>query len=176
MPSTRDGRIDPMVKSLISAACGAALVALLAILAPGALAGTSASGAGSAKAGGPRARAARTLNITDTAKMHYTSGSGSLLHETGSASGTLPGSMKADCSIGATLTANFTIYTSGGTITGRGTGTPHGSGTYESFAGTLVATGGTGRYAHSHGHGGFYGTFDRKNYDLTVQTTGKLSY
>ena len=79
-------------------------------------------------------------------------------------------------SIGATLTANFTIYASGGTITGRGTGKPHGSGTYESFAGTLVATGGTGRYAHAHGHGGFYGTFDRKNYDLTVQTTGKLSY
>jgi hypothetical protein len=84
--------------------------------------------------------------------------------------------MKAACSIGATLTANFTIYAGGGTITGRGTGKPHGSGTYESFAGTLVATGGTGRYAHAHGHGGFYGTFDRKNYALTVQTTGKLSY
>ncbi len=116
------------------------------------------------------------MKITDTANMHYTSGSGSLLHETGTASGTLPGNMKANLAIGATLTANFTIYASGGTITGRGTGKPHGSGTYESFAGTLVATGGTGRYARAHGHGGFYGTFDRKNYDLTVQTTGKLSY
>jgi len=116
------------------------------------------------------------LKITDTAVMHYTGGSGSLLHETGTASGTLPGSMKANCAIGATLTANFTIYARGGTITGRGTGKPHGSGTYESFAGTLVATGGTGRYAHAHGHGGFYGTFDRRTYDLTVQTTGKLSY
>jgi hypothetical protein len=139
------------------------LVALLAILAPGALAGIGSSGAGSAGTGGPQARAARMLNITDTAK-------------TGAASGTLPGSMKAACSIGATLTANFTIYAGGGTITGRGTGKPHGSGTYESFAGTLVATGGTGRYAHAHGHGGFYGTFDLKNYALTVQTTGKLSY
>ena len=124
----------------------------------------------------PTAHAARTLNITDTANMHYTSGSGSLLHESGTASGTIPGSMKAHLTIGSTLTANFTIYASGGTITGHGTGTLHGSGTYESFAGTLVATGGTGRYAHAHGHGGFYGTFDRKNYDLTVQTTGKLSY
>jgi hypothetical protein len=166
-----------MVKSWLSAAAGVLALFLLAILISGALAGTSASAAtGSFRTDGSRAQAAATLKITDTADMHYISGSGSLLHESGSASGTLPGSMKANCSIGATLTANFTIYTSGGTITGRGTGTPHGSGTYESFAGTLVATGGTGRYAHAHGHAGFYGTFDRRNYDLTVQTTGKLSY
>ncbi len=162
-----------MVKSSITTAAGAAL---LAILAPAALAGAPASARGVGTKRPLTARAAATLKITDTADMHYTSGSGSLLHETGTASGTLPGSMKANLAIGATLTANFTIYASGGTITGRGTGKPHGSGTYESFAGTLVATGGTGRYAHAHGHGGFYGTFDRKNYDLTVQTTGKLSY
>jgi hypothetical protein len=164
-----------MRKSSISTVAG---VALLAILAPAALAGASTSSARTA--GGakrpPAAHAARTLNITDTAKMHYGGGSGTKLRESGSASGTIPGSMKALFTVGSTLTANFTIYASGGTITGRGTGTLHGSGTYESFAGTLVATGGTGRYAHAHGHGGFYGTFDRKNYDLTVQTTGKLSY
>ena len=161
-----------MVKSSVTVAAG---VALLAILAPTALAGASASARGAGAKRPLTAQAAATLKITDTADMHYTSGSGSLLHETGTSSGTLPGSMKANLAIGATLTANFTIYTSGGTITGRGMGKPHGSGTYESFAGTLVATGGTGRYAHAHGHGGFYGTFDRKNYDLTVQTTGKLS-
>jgi hypothetical protein len=169
-----------MVKSLISGVAGIALLALLLVTldTSGALAGAGAPATtmGSFRTPGPRAHAAGTLKITDTADMHYISGSGSLLHESGSASGTLPGSMKANCSIGATLTANFTIYASGGTITGRGTGTPHGSGTYESFAGTLVATGGTGRYAHAHGHAGFYGTFDRRNYDLTVQTTGKLSY
>jgi hypothetical protein len=162
-----------MVKSSVTVAAGAAL---LAILAAAALAGAPASARGVGTKRPFTARTAATLKITDTADMHYISGSGSLLHETGTASGTLPGSMKANLAIGATLTANFTIYASGGTITGRGTGKPHGSGTYESFAGTLVATGGTGRYAHAHGHGGFYGTFDRKNYDLTVQTTGKLSY
>ena len=35
---------------------------------------------------------------------------------------------------------------------------------------------GTGRYAHAHGHGGFYGTVDRHNDALVVQTTGQLSY
>jgi hypothetical protein len=162
-----------MVKSPVTMAAGAAL---LAILAPVALAGAPASARGAGAKRPLAAQAAATLKITDTADMHYTSGSGSLLHETGTASGTLPGNMKANLAIGATLTASFTIYASGGTITGRGMGKTHGSGTYESFAGTLVATGGTGRYAHAHGHGGFYGTFDRKNYDLTVQTTGKLSY
>jgi hypothetical protein len=168
-----------MVRSRGLAVAGLALLALAAPLAPGALAGQTTSPghiSGARADGRSTAHAARTLNITDTAKLHYTGGSGSLLHESGSAAGTLPGSMKAECNIGAVLTTNFTITTPAGTIKGHGTGTPHGSGTYESFAGTLVATGGTGRYAHAHGHAGLYGTFDRKNYALTVQTTGKLSY
>ncbi len=151
------------------AVTGVALAALAAPLAPVALAGRGASTSA-------MARVASTLKITDTAKLHYTGGSGSLLHESGTATGTLPGSMKAECNIGAVLSTNFTIYAAGGTIKGRGTATPHGSGTYESFAGTLVATGGTGRFAHARGRAGLYGVFDRKNYGLTVQTTGKLSY
>jgi hypothetical protein len=167
------------------AVVGVAFLALTAILAPGAFAGSTTAAVRAtapvrttgARAGSlHRAHAARTLNITDTAKLHYTGGSGSLLHESGSAAGTLPGSMRAECNIGAVLTTNVAITTPAGTIKGHGTATPHGSGTYESFAGTIVATGGTGRYAHAHGRAGLYGTFDRKNYALTVQTTGKLSY
>ncbi len=122
------------------------------------------------------AHAARTLNATDTAHLHYISHSGSLLYEEGAASGTLPGSMRAHCNIGPTVTASFTIYTHGGTLNGHGTATPHGSGIYESFAGSLLVTGGTGRYAHAHGHAGLYGLFNRRTYALTVQTTGRLSY
>jgi hypothetical protein len=33
-----------------------------------------------------------------------------------------------------------------------------------SFAGTLTVSRGTGRYAHAHGHGGFYGVINRKTY------------
>ena len=47
---------------------------------------------------------------------------------------------------------------------------------YLSFGGTLTVTHGTGRYAHAHGQGGFYGTIDRKNYAVTIQTTGTLYY
>jgi hypothetical protein len=88
----------------------------------------------------------------------------------------LPGSMRVRLDLGTTFTGTFTIHASGGSIEGHGSATPHGSGTYESFSGTLTVTGGSGRYAHAHGHGGLYGTFDRDNYALVIKTTGSLTY
>jgi hypothetical protein len=123
-----------------------------------------------------RAHAADVLNATDTAHLHYVSSSGSLLFDEGKATGTLPGSMRVHLDLGTTFTGTFTIYASGGSIEGHGSATPHGSGTYESFAGTITVTGGTGRYAHAHGRGGLYGTFDRDNYALVIKTTGSLTY
>jgi hypothetical protein len=128
---------------------------------------------------GVSAHMSRALKATDEAHMHYIKhrSSSSRLFEEGTARGTLPGSMSAYCSLGATFAASFTIYTHGGTIKGHGTATPHAAaGLYESFAGTLTVTGGTGRYAHAHGHAGLYGAFNRRTYALTVQTTGSLSY
>jgi hypothetical protein len=153
------------------------LLMLLAIFPAGAHAGTGAHAAYNTE-DALSAHAARTLSATDEAHLHYVQhkSSGSHLFEEGTAHGTLPGSMRADCDLGATFTASFTIYTQGGTITGHGTATPHGSGVYESFAGTLTVTGGTGRYAHAHGQAGLYGSFNRRTYALTVQTTGSLSY
>ncbi len=84
--------------------------------------------------------------------------------------------MRALVEIGATISGNFTIYTKGGSIKGHGVATPHGAGIYESFAGTVTVTGGSGRFVHAHGHTGLYGTFDRNTYALTIQTTGTLSY
>lgn len=124
----------------------------------------------------PRAEAARALRATDKANLHYISASGALLFEEGAAAGTLPGSIHVDFEVGATLRGSFTIYTKGGTIRGHGEATPHGAGVYESFAGALIATGGSGRYRHAHGRAGLYGTFDRNTYALTIQTTGTLSY
>ncbi|MFI5005377.1 MAG: DUF2600 family protein [Solirubrobacterales bacterium] len=130
--------------------------------------------AGALLAAGPAE--AHTLRATDTAHLHYISAAGSLLYEEGRASGTLPGSMRVHFNVGSTLSGSFTIYTRGGTIRGHGEATPHGAGIYESFAGQLIVTGGTGRYAHARGRTGLYGTFDRQNYALLVQTTGTLTY
>jgi hypothetical protein len=131
-------------------------------------------GAAPADAGG--ALAARVLNATDTAHLRYVSASGSLLFDEGKATGALPGSMRVHLNLGTTFTGSFTITTSGGSITGHGSATPHGSGAYESFAGTLTVTGGTGRYARAHGRGSLYGTFNRSNYSLVIKTTGSLTY
>ncbi len=152
----------------------AATAVLLATLALAALAQASSSRPGHV---GLLADAARTLNATDTADLHFIPPAhGSEVYEEGTARGTLPGSMHAHCKIGAVVEANFTIYTRGGTITGHGKATPSGSGAYESFAGSILVTSGTGRYAHAHGRAGLYGTFNRKTYALIVQTTGQLSY
>jgi hypothetical protein len=155
-----------------------ATAALCGALVAGCLATATQSVAASAHTGEPagRAHAAHVLNATDTAHLHYISSSGSLLLDEGKATGTLPGSMRVHLDLGTTFTGTFTIHASGGSIEGRGSATPHGSGTYESFSGTLTVTGGSGRYPRAHGHGGLYGTFDRDNYALVIKTTGSVTY
>jgi hypothetical protein len=163
---------DHLKRWRIGAACGAALLGALAsaaLLASGSAAARSSTSP-------PPAHATRALRATDTAKLHYVSAAGSELLEQGKATGTIPGSMRAQVEIGATISGAFTIYTQGGSIKGHGVATPHGGGVYESFAGSVVVTGGTGRFVHAHGHTGLYGTFNRNTYALTIQTTGTLSF
>lgn len=122
------------------------------------------------------ARVARSLNATTTAHLHLVKAEGSELLEEGPVSGALPGSMRADLKTGAVFTGSFTTHTHGGSIKGRGSAKPHGSGRYQSFSGSFTVTGGTGRYAHVNGRAGLYGVFDRRTDSAVVQTTGKLSY
>jgi hypothetical protein len=131
-----------------------------------------------ASAGSQRASAvvARVLDGNAEAKLRYVHSSGSTLIEEGPVSGGIAGRMRATLRLGAIFTGSFRFYTKAGEIRGQGTAHPHGSGRYESFAGTDVMTGGTGRYAHVHGHGSMYGTLDRKTYDVTIQTRGMLHY
>jgi len=141
-----------------------------------AMCGVAAAANGAAASHSTPAHAAHVLKASDTAHLHYISASGSTLNEEGKATGALPGSMHVRLNLGTTFTGTFKISTSSGSIEGHGSAKPHGSGTYESFAGTLAVTHGTGRYAHAHGKGGLYGTFDRNNYALVVKTTGSLIY
>jgi len=122
------------------------------------------------------ARAARSLSVNDTAHLHLLKASGSRLLEEGPVSGALPGHTRAQLTVGATFGGTITIYAPGGTLSARGSATPHGSGRYESFSGSITVTHGTGRYAHAHGHGGMYGTFDRQTYAFVIHTTGNLTY
>jgi len=126
--------------------------------------------------GGPIAAWARSLNGTDTAHLHLVRQHETEVFEEGNATGALPGHMRAQLQVGSVFTGTCTISTRAGTITGRGRATPHGSGRYQSFSGTLQVIGGTGRYAHARGRTGLYGTFDRRTFALVIQTTGSLTY
>jgi hypothetical protein len=119
---------------------------------------------------------AAVLRAHDEAKLRYVGALGEEVYETGSARGTLPGGMRAHMVFAALFSGSFQIYTRGGRIDGHGSARPHGEGTYQSFAGTLIVTGGTGRYRHAHGTARLYGVFDRDNYALTIQTAGTLRY
>jgi len=122
------------------------------------------------------AHAARDLNATDTARLHYLPSHGSSLLEEGPATGALPGTVKLHMTVGATVKGTFTINTHNGSIAGQASGTLHGTGPYASFGGSMTINHGTGHYAHARGHGGFYGVLNRNTYAMTVQTTGTLSY
>lgn len=151
----------------------AALGLALAMLVAANAAATSPAGG---SAGPPQGHAARVVKATDSARLHYISASGSVLFEEGRATGALPGAMKVHMRVEAQFSGSFTIYARGGTISGHGRATPHGNGVYESFAGSLVASGGTGRFKHARGRARLYGTFNRRTYALVVQTVGTLYY
>lgn len=118
----------------------------------------------------------RSLSVNDTGHLHLLKAFGSVLLEEGSAVGTLPGKAKVRLTVGSTVTASFTIRTTGGTIYGSGRAALHSSGRYASFGGSLSVRHGSGRYARAHGKGKLYGVIDRRTSTLTVQTIGTLSY
>lgn len=142
--------------------------------------GTGTSGAvtrhASAHIAGARAHAAGVLDGKATARLHLVQVEGSELNEEGPVAGVLTGTARGALHLGAVFVASFTIHTRSGSITGRGTAIPHGTGRYQSFAGSFTATGGRGRYAHIRGRAGLYGVLDRRTDSVVIQTTGRLTY
>jgi hypothetical protein len=122
------------------------------------------------------AHTTRTMAARDTAKLHVVASPGSSLFEEGKATGTLPGQAKVHFDLGPIVTASFQIETKYGTIRGHGSGRLRKAGVYSTFGGTAVITSGTGRYAHVVGSGGLYGAINRFTDNLTVQTTGTITY
>jgi len=122
------------------------------------------------------ARTARSERLAIIAHLDYLDARGSYLIEDGSASGPLAGPVKARIRVAADISGSFTFEPHGGTISGTGVGTLHESGRYASFGGSVTVLGGTGRYAHARGGGRLYGVYDRDTLDVTIQTTGSLSY
>ncbi len=153
---------------LRAASAAAALVAVATLAA-----------SGSAALGGQRAHAARSTNVHDEGHLGYVKSSGSQILDQGKMSGNLPGYAKVRFTYNGEpqVYASFTIYGSGWTINGHGSGqlsSP--TSPAPSFRGSLTLSGGSGRYRHAHGSGELFGVFNRRSYALVVQAVGKLRY
>lgn len=124
----------------------------------------------------PAATAGSPQTVKDAAYLHLIDGGGTALTEQGTATGTIPGTVRVSLTLHAyTASASFTIDGQGGDISGHATGKlKFGKGGYDSFAGAATMIHGTGRYAHAAGTGTFYGSVNRANYKMSVQVVGQL--
>jgi hypothetical protein len=128
--------------------------------------------------GFPPARAAKTITLNETGQLHRTSHSGLKLNEQGSASGTVKGTIYIHLNVvsPSRVTAEVSIYPSGGSLTGSGSADYRVNGGTASFSGTLAISRGTGSYAGAHGSGlSFSGTIQRLSGAVTVHLSGRIS-
>ena len=121
----------------------------------------------------------RAHSFTETANLHLVKKRGAILKEAGTATGTLPGTVKArfDTSDITNVTATVTFYPySGGSLTFTATGHPTSTGTVAKFSGYLGVRRGTGRYESATGSGTFTGTVNRSSWAFTVNAKATLTY
>jgi hypothetical protein len=116
------------------------------------------------------------LSLNENASLHLTSKNGFTLNEQGFASGTVKGDIYVHLSIvsSSRVTAELSIYPSGGSITADGSASYHKEPTDARFLGSMSIERGTGSYARAHGSGlSFSGTIQRSNDAITVHVAGR---
>jgi hypothetical protein len=151
-----------------------------AALALGAVATAAAFGGGAAGAASPHAKAARSLNLDDSASLHLQNKHGIELKEGGTAKGTLGGPLYLQLKVTSTrsVTAQVQVYPSGGgSVSGSAKASYHVSGATATFSGTMAITKGSGKYSKAKASAlSFSGTIKRSNDAVTVRVSGKMSY
>lgn len=114
--------------------------------------------------------------VKEQGRLHATSKSGgSAIVEQGYAEGTFSANLDIDLTIKISqVTGSFTAYLKGGSISGYASATPHVSGKWVSFKGSLTIKHGTGRYTGASGTASLYGSLERVQLKLNVQVIGRL--
>lgn len=152
-------------------------IAALAILV---LAFAAAVGTGAAGAAGPSAKAAGSLNLSDSANLSLNNHKGVELKESGTAKGNLPGKIYIQLRLASahSVTAKIQVYPSRGSVAASASATYRVvTSSSASFAGTLTITGGSGRYSKAKGSRlSFSGTVHRPSDSVSVHVSGKMSY
>jgi hypothetical protein len=149
-----------------------------AALALGAVATAATFGVGAAGAS-PQAKAARSLNLNDSASLHLQNKHGLVLKESGNAKGSLGGTLYLQLDVTSTrsVTAQVQVYPKGGSISGNAKASYRVAGSTASFSGTLAITKGSGTYSKAKASAlSFSGTIQRSNDAVTVHVSGKMSY
>jgi hypothetical protein len=152
----------------------AAAVVVLAVAACTGPLAVAAAGAPS-----PRARASRTLPLNESGRLHLTSKQGFTLNEQGSATGTITGAIYIHLHLTSTskVTAEVSIYPSGGSLSGNGSAAYSVEGSVAAFTGTLSITRGSGKYANARASAlRFTGTIQRRGDAVSVHVSGPLSF
>ena len=126
----------------------------------------------------PSARAARhSLHVNDTGHLHLTRKSGATLYESGSASGSLPGSISAVFHTSVTkVTGTVTFHSRRGSITMTAVGYPHSAGTVVPFSGNIAVRSGTGAFRNALGSGTFSGSVNRRSWAISVHAVANVTY
>ena len=121
------------------------------------------------------AHGARALSLNENGSLHLTSKNGFTLNEQGRASGTIKGTIYVHLTIVSSrrVTAELSIYPSGGSITAKGSASYHKESTNARFDGSISIERGSGSYAHARGSNlSFSGTIQRSNDAITVHVAG----
>jgi hypothetical protein len=125
----------------------------------------------------PLAKAARSVNLVETAYLKLRSSGESTLNESGNAKGTFNAPLVARMNLSANrVTATFTIYPKGGSITGKASARFVVRNSTGYYGGTLDIVHGTGSYRHASGSGiDISGTINRLSFALTVKAHGRIT-
>ena len=143
-----------------------------------AIGGAWVAGDGPAASTAATARAARTVEVSETARLHLTSHKGITLNEEGTASGTIKGKIYIHLQLrsGNRVFAEVNIYPRGGSLSGNGSASYRVVGAYATFSGTFTVTRGTGSYRHARASGmKFGGSIQRRTDAVSVMLSGRLS-
>ena len=124
----------------------------------------------------PASAEASLTSVNEYGSLQMQSHKGSTIDEKGIGWGTFNCSVVIGLTLSGTLvTASYTAYLQGGSISGTATAHIHSATTKAAaFSGTISLRRGTGSRAHASGTAGFSGTINRTSYAMTTHITGRL--
>lgn len=124
----------------------------------------------------PASAGASAASVDEWGSLRMQRHNGATLQEKGIGWGTFNCSVVISLTLSGTLvTASYTAYLQGGSISGTASAHIHSATTTAArFSGTISLRHGTGSRARASGTAGFAGTINRTSYAMTTHITGRL--